>query len=319
MIRQGETVSSQSSSVSTADSDHRPQTLKAPTPRRRSRVGFLMFMRVGAAILALIWAVPLGWMGLMSVTPTTEIFSSGVLPSEGTLEHYQAAWNDIRMLRLLANSAIVSIAAVIGQIILAAMAGYAFARLRFPGRNVLFGVLLVTMMVPFEVLVIPLFLAVRQIPLLGGNDLLGQGGIGAMNSHFGLMLPNLITVYGVFLFRQTFLGFPTELEEAAVVDGASRATFFWRILLPNARPVIITMGMLAFIWSWNDFLWPLIIARDVDMFTIQIGLSSFNEQFGTRWGPLMAGSVLATVPVMIGFLVSQRWVLGSFMRSGLKG
>jgi len=270
-------------------------------------------------LLAVVWAVPLGWMGLMSATPTAEIFAAGIVPSEGTLEHYQAAWNDIRMLRLLANSAIVSIAAIVGQIVLAAMAGYAFARLRFPGRNVLFGVLLVTMMVPFEVLVIPLFLAVRHIPLLGGNDLLGSGGIGAVNSHFGLMLPNLITVYGVFLFRQTFLGFPKELEEAAVVDGASRARFFWRILLPNAKPVIITMGMLAFIWSWNDFLWPLIIARDADMFTIQIGLSAFNEQFGTRWGPLMAGSVLATVPVMIVFLVSQRWVLGSFMRSGLKG
>jgi multiple sugar transport system permease protein len=258
-------------------------------------------------------------MGLMSVTPTAEIFGSGILPSEPTFQHYEAAWNDIQMLRLLANSAIVSIAAIVGQIVLAAMAGYAFARLRFPGRNVIFGALLVTMMVPFEVLVIPLFLAVRQIPLLGGNDWFGNGGFGAINSHFGMMLPNLITVYGVFLFRQTFLGFPRELEEAAVVDGASRARFFWRILLPNARPVIITMGMLAFIWTWNDFLWPLIIARDVDMFTIQIGLSAFNEQFGTRWGPLMAGSVLATVPVLIAFLVSQKWVLGSFMRSGLKG
>jgi len=301
------------STAPTAEPSH------VPAPNRRFRLSAIAFLRLGVALIALVWAVPLGWLGLMSVTPTAEIFGSGILPSEPTFEHYEAAWNDIQMLRLLANSAIVSIAAIVGQVVLAAMAGYAFARLRFPGRDLIFGALLVTMMVPFEVLVIPLFLAVRQIPLLGGNDLFGSGGFGAINSHFGLMLPNLITVYGVFLFRQTFLGFPRELEEAAVVDGASRARFFWRILLPNARPVIITMGMLAFIWTWNDFLWPLIIARDVDMFTIQIGLSAFNEQFGTRWGPLMAGSVLATVPVLIAFLVSQRWVLGSFMRSGLKG
>ena len=289
-----------------------------PHPRR-PRFTPMTLVRIAVALLAFIWAVPLGWMGLMSLTPDAEIFSSGILPTEVTLEHYRSAWTDIHMLGLLTNSAIVSIAAIAGQVFLAAMAGYAFARLRFPGRNLIFGVLLITMMVPFEVLVIPLFLAIQKIPFLGGNDLFGNGGIGAVNSHFGLMLPNLITVYGVFLFRQMFLGFPRELEEASIVDGASRARVFWSILFPNAKPVVITMGMLAFMWSWNDFLWPLIIARDSDMFTVQIGLSSFNEQYGTRWGPLMAGSVLATVPVIGAFLLAQRWILGSFLRSGLKG
>lgn len=270
-------------------------------------------------VLALLWMVPLVWMAIMSVTPTAEIFGRGLLPSQVTAEHYHVAWTEINMPRLLINSAIVSVAAVVGQVLLAAMAGYAFARLEFPGRRLIFALLLVTMMVPFEVLVVPLFLAVRAIPLLGGNDLFGLGGVGAVNSHFGIALPNLITVYGVFLFRQLFLSFPREIEEASIVDGASRSRFFWSILLPNAKTGIVTMGILAFLWTWNDFLWPLVIVRDADLFTTQIGLASFNEQFGTRWGPLIAGSVLSTVPVIAVFLLGQKWFLSSGVRAGLKG
>lgn len=274
---------------------------------------------LGAAILAVGWMIPLAWMLVMSVSPTDEIFGSGLLPSRLTAEHYQTAWAEISMPRLLFNTAVVSVGAVVGQVLLAAMAGYAFARLRFPGRRIIFVTLLITMMVPFEVLVIPLFLAVRALPLLGGNDLFGQGGIGAMNSHLGIMLPNLITVYGVFLFRQLFLGFPREIEEASIIDGASRRRFFWSVLLPNAKPAMTTMGILAFLWTWNDFLWPLIVVRDAEMLTVQIGLAFFNEQFGTRWGPMMAGSVIATAPVIVLFLIAQRRFFSVGVRAGVKG
>jgi multiple sugar transport system permease protein len=274
---------------------------------------------LGAVLLAVGWMIPLAWMLVMSVSPSEEIFGSGLLPSRLTAEHYRTAWDEINMARLLFNTAVVSVGAVVGQVLLAAMAGYAFARLRFPGRRVIFVALLITMMVPFEVLVIPLFLAVRALPLLGGNDLLGQGGVGAMNSHLGIMLPNLITVYGVFLFRQLFLSFPREIEEASIIDGATRRRFFWRILLPNAKPAITTMGILAFLWTWNDFLWPLIVVRDSEMFTVQIGLAFFNEQFGTRWGPMMAGSVVATVPVVVLFLLAQRRFFSVGVRAGVKG
>jgi len=288
----------------------------------RMRAGDLVARRLLLLIgivLGVLWMVPLVWMAIMSVTPTAEIFGSGLLPSQITTEHYRVAWTEINMPQLLINSAIVSAAAVVGQVLLAAMAGYAFARLEFPGRRLIFALLLVTMMVPFEVLVVPLFLAVRAIPLLGGNDLFGLGGIGAINSHFGIALPNLITVYGVFLFRQLFLSFPREIEEASIVDGASRSRFFWSILLPNAKTAMVTMGILAFLWTWNDFLWPLVVVRDADLFTTQIGLASFNEQFGTRWGPLIAGSVLSTVPVIAVFLIGQRWFLSSGVRAGVKG
>lgn len=274
---------------------------------------------IGVTLLAVGWAVPLVWMILMSVSPSEEIFRSSLLPDSFTGENYRTAWQEINMRRLLLNSAVVSAGAVLGQVFLAAMAGYAFARLRFWGRNVIFAIILITMMIPFEVLIVPLFLAVRSLPLLGGNDLFGQGGTGAMNTHLGIMLPNLITVYGVFLFRQFFLSFPKEIEEASIVDGATRRRFFWSILLPNAKPVMITMGMLAFLWTWNDFLWPLIVVRDADMFTTQIGLAFFNEQFGTRWGPMMAGATMATIPAVILFFIVQRRFLNIGVRSGVKG
>lgn len=273
----------------------------------------------GAVLLAVGWSVPLVWMLLMSVSPSADIFGAGLLPSRLTTEHYRTVWDEINMPRLLFNSTVVSVGAVAGQVLLAAMAGYAFARLRFPGRRVIFAVLLVTMMVPFEVLVIPLFFVVSSLPLLGGNDLFGQGGVGGLNTHLGIMLPNLITVYGVFLFRQVFLAFPREIEEASIIDGASRSRFFWSILLPNAGPAMVTMGILAFLWSWNDFLWPLIVVRDADMFTTQVGIASFNEQFGTRWGPMMAASAIVTVPLMVLFLLAQRRFLQVGARTGVKG
>lgn len=276
------------------------------------------FLLAVVAILAIGWTVPLAWMVLMSLSPSGEIFTPG-LPSQLTGEHYRTAWEEINMPRLLFNSAVVSVGAVLGQVFLAAMAGYAFARLAFPGRRVIFISLLITMMIPFEVLVIPLFLAVRSLPLLGGNDIFGQGGVGAMNTHLGIVLPNLITVYGVFLFRQLFLSFPKEIEEASIIDGATRRRFFWSILLPNAKPAMTTMGILAFLWSWNDFLWPLIVVRDAEMFTAQIGLAFFNEQFGTRWGPMMAGAVIATAPVIILFLLAQRRFFSIGVRAGVKG
>jgi multiple sugar transport system permease protein len=274
---------------------------------------------VAVVLLAIGWTIPLAWMLIMSLSPSEEIFGVGILPGRLTTEHYATAWDEINMPRLLFNSAVVSVAAVLGQVLLAAMAGYAFARLSFPGRRIIFVSLLITMMIPFEVLVIPLFLAVRSLPLLGGNDLLGQGGVGAMNTHLGIVLPNLITVYGVFLFRQLFLSFPREIEEASIIDGATRRRFFWSILLPNAKPAMTTMGILAFLWSWNDFLWPLIVVRDAEMFTTQIGLAFFNEQFGTRWGPMMAGSVIATAPVIVLFLLAQRRFFSIGVRAGVKG
>ncbi|MDI9546763.1 MAG: carbohydrate ABC transporter permease [Chloroflexota bacterium] len=270
---------------------------------------------------AMVMTLPFVWMALTSVKPDAEIFGQTLrwLPSDFDFANYSDAYASINMGRLYQNTILITGADVIAQILLGAMAGYVFARLRFPGRQAIFFALLITMMVPFEVLVLPIFLFVRRFPLAGGNDLFGNGGAGLLNTYPGLMFPNLISVYGVFLFRQFFRAFPIEVEEAALIDGSSRQRFFWTILMPNAKPVIGTMGLFSFLWTWNDFLWPLVIAKEERMKTLQLGLATFNQESGTRWAEMMAASVMATVPVLLLFLFLQRFLVQGLATTGLKG
>ena len=221
--------------------------------------------------------------------------------------------------RLFLNTGFVTIIDVVGQVIFGAMAGYVFARLNFPGKQVIFFSLLATMMVPFEVLILPIFLFVRYFPLAGGNDLLGQGGTGLLNTYGGIIFPNLVSVFSIFLFRQFFLSFPHEIEEAAIIDGCSLQRIFWVILIPNAKPVMGTMSLFAFLWVWNDFLWPLVVVKQDSLNTLQLGLSSFNQEVGTRWAELMAGSVMVTIPVILLYLSLQRFLNQGIATTGLKG
>lgn len=270
---------------------------------------------------AIVMVTPFLWMLSTSVKIDADIFSLPPkwIPSQLDFANYSNAYTSINMGRLYRNTTFITAAVVVSEIILSSMAGYVFARLQFPGRQIIFFGLLITMMVPFEVMLLPVFLLIRQFPLAGGNDLLGHGGIGLLNSYGGLIFPNMTSVYGVFLFRQFFLSFPVEIEDAARIDGSSRARFFWTILLPNARPVIGTMGLFAFLWTWNDFLWPLVVIKDSAMNTLQIGIASFNQEFGTRWAELMAASVMATLPVIILFLILQRFLVKGVATSGIKG
>ena len=297
---------------------------KAPTTKTEQRRQFSwshLFIYLILALGAVVMMVPFLWMLSTSVKVDSEIFGQTLrwIPTELDLGNYSDAYNQINMGRLFRNTIIITGLDVAAQILLGAMAGYVFARLTFPGRNVLFFSLLITMMVPFEVLVLPIFLFARQFPLAGGNDIFGNGGVGLLNSYPGLIFPNLISVYGVFIFRQFFQSFPDEVEDAAMIDGCSRARFFWAILVPNSKAVMGTMGLFAFIWTWNDFLWPLVIVKEESMKTLQIGLSSFNQEFGTQWAELMAASVMATIPVLILFLFLQRFLVQGLATTGLKG
>ena len=277
----------------------------------------------GALILvAIATTMPFLWMVATSVKYDPDIFSYPPrwLPTQGfDFGNYVDAYRAIDMGRLFRNTAIVTVADVLAQILLGAMAGYVFARLNFPGKKVIFFTLLATMMVPFEVLVLPIFLLVRAFPLAGGNDLLGQGGTGLLNTYSGVIFPNLVSVFGIFLFRQFFVAFPREVEEAAIIDGCSLSRVFWTILLPNAKPVMGTMALFAFLWTWNDFLWPLLVIKVDSLNTLQLGLSSFNQETGTRWAELMAGSVMVTIPVILLYLFLQRFLNQGIATTGLKG
>ena len=294
---------------------------RAPRQAHFSIGKFLIYVLL--TLGAVITMIPFFWMVTASLKIDAELFSVPlqILPTQLDWANYTDVWRIIDMGRLFLNTSIVTFADVVAQILLGAMAGYAFARLSFPGKNFMFVALLVTMMVPFEVLILPIFLFVRYAPLAGGNDLFGQGGTGMLNSYGGLIFPNLISVYGVFLFRQFFQSFPRELEDASFIDGCSRARFFFSILIPNSIPVIGTMGLFAFIWTWNDFLWPLVIVKQEALKTIQLGLTSGSiaSEGQTLWAELMAGSTLAVLPVILLFLILQRFLVQGFVTTGLKG
>ena len=270
---------------------------------------------------AIVMTMPFVWMVSTSIKPDSEIFGAGIrwLPTELDTQNYVDAFEQTNMPRLFANTTLVTAVAVASQVLLGSMAGYAFARLHFRGKMLLFFALLTTMMVPFEVLIIPVFLLIRYFPLAGGNDILGQGGTGLINTLEGVMFPNFVSVFGVFLFRQFYLSFPREIEEAAIVDGCSRIGVYWRILVPNSKPVMGTMALFAFLWSWNDFLWPLVVIKEDRLKTIQLGLSIFDQEQGTAWAELMAASVMAVVPVILLYILLQRFLVSGGLTSGLKG
>ena len=281
---------------------------------------------IGVYGLLIIGAVatmtPFLWMVATSVKYDPDIFHYPPrwLPTQGyDFANYRDAYTAIDMGRLFGNTAFITISDVLGQILLGAMAGYVFARLNFPGKKIIFFSLLATMMVPFEVLILPIFLFIRYFPLAGGNDIMGQGGAGLLNTHGGVIFPNLISVFGIFMFRQFFLAFPREIEEAAIIDGCSLPRVFWTILIPNAKPAMGTMSLFSFLWVWNDFLWPLVVIKEDKLNTLQLGLSSFNQEVGTRWAELMAGSVMVTIPVIILYLFLQRFLNQGIATTGLKG
>lgn len=280
----------------------------------------LIFTYTALGLVSIFMLLPFIWMVSTSLKVDAEIFTPGIkwIPSQLDWENYTYIFNDLNMEVLFRNTIFVTLIAVVAQILLCSMAGFAFARLHFRGRDVLFLAILITMTVPFEVLVLPLFILIRRFPLAGGNNLFGDGGVGLMNSYAGIVFPHLVTVYGIFIFRQFFLGFPKELEDAARIDGASRIRIYWSLLMPNSVPVVGTMGLFAFLWAWNDLLWPVIVVKDNSMKTLQAGLA-IVAQNPSRWGEMMAASVIITLPVIFVFLLLQRFLVRGVATSGLKG
>lgn len=197
--------------------------------------------------------------------------------------------------RYYLNSAIMTGGIVAGQVLLASMAGYAFARLKFPGRGVLFALVLATMMVPVYTTIIPSYLIVKWF--------------GWLDTYQALIVPRLVSAFGIFLMRQYYLSLPTDVEEAAMIDGASRIRIWWSIAMPMSVPALATIGVFAFLFSWNDFLWPLVVITNPDMRTVQLGMAAFSGRYGTQWTLLAAGSLIATLPALIAFVIGQRWLI----------
>jgi multiple sugar transport system permease protein len=189
------------------------------------------------------------------------------------------------------------------------MAAFVLARYRFRFRQTVFFLVLATVMVPHEVLVIPLFLMIKHVPLMGGNGWLGTGGTGWLNSFPGLILPGVVSGYSIFFLRQFFLHQSAELEDAARIDGCGEFGLYWRICLPTAIPALTALGVFSFQFAWSDFIWPLIITNGNRIKTLQLGLAILSSNDGTQWSLLMAGSMVATLPLLALFVLLQRFLV----------
>jgi multiple sugar transport system permease protein len=284
-----------------------------PVARRRRRLPFsgwhLVLIPATVALL-----FPFAWLVVTSLETSSEAlhFPPILLPHVIRFANYSDALSQAPFVRWLANSAVVAVVTVACNLVLCTLAGYAFARFRFLGRTALFAVILATLMVPFQVTMIPWFIITKW---LGVHVLAGVG----INTIGALILPNAATAFGVFFMRQFFRTLPLEYEESARVDGASRLTVLVRIVLPLAAPPLATLAALTFLDSWNNFLWPLIAVTSTGQMTLPLGLATFQGAHATEWPLLMAGNVMSLVPMLAVFFIAQRYFIRSVAATGLAG
>ena len=269
---------------------------------------------IGYGVLILVTAtmvVPFIWMVTTSLKPPNAVFTypPELLPREINFENYTMLFTLVPFGRYFVNTLFITVLTVVGQIAITSLAAYGFARLRFIGRDLLFIVCLATMMVPYQVTLIPLFLLVF--------------GLGWVNTYQGLTIPGVSSVFAIFLLRQAFLGVPKDYQEAARIDGASEFRIYWRIFMPLNGPALATLAVFAFMGTWTDLLWPLLIARTPEMRTLELGLAYFNSSTSafrqTNWPLMMAASVVVMLPVLVIYIFAQRYFIRGISLSGVKG
>jgi multiple sugar transport system permease protein len=263
----------------------------------------LVWMTV-AAILALMTIFPLLWMVSISFKTAQESFSSTMLPAAPTFENFAYVMIEVPFIRYMLNSLFVSVTVTVAALFLHSMAGYALARLRFPGRELIFLAIFSTLLVSLPVIIVPLFIIVRAM--------------GMLNSYAGLIVPAIFNAFGIFLLRQYYLSVPREIEEAAVIDGAGYWRIYWSVILPLSKPILSALAILFFLANWNAFLWPLTVASDQDLWVVQVGIANFKSEYSAAWNYMMAASTVVAIPTLVLFLVFQRQIMDSIKTSGLK-
>lgn len=265
--------------------------------------GILLYGSV--VVGAVIMLFPFLWTVVTSITPEGSLAEGPtLLVDDPTIAAYRTLFDSLPVWRIVLNSFGIAVVSTVLQVITGTMAGYAFSRLAFPGKSVVFGCYLATLMIPLQVLVVPLFIEMKTLQL---NDTL-----------FALLAPGMASAFGVFLLRQAVSGVPTELDEAATLDGAGHLRIFVTIVLPLIRPTIATVAVFAFMASWNSFLWPLVVIRSPEFMTLPLGLSTLHGQFTTEWDVVMAGSVVSIVPIAVVYLLAQRHIIAGIAHTGIK-
>jgi putative chitobiose transport system permease protein len=260
------------------------------------------------AVIAFIMLFPLLWLISTALkSPTENIWQSPpqLLPSQPTLENFSRVWQSLPFGVYLYNSVIVSALTVGLNLLFCSLAAYPLARLSFVGRNAIFIAIVATIMIPFQIVMIPLYILTVQL--------------GLRNSYLGVIFPSLASAFGIFLLRQALLSVPKEIEEAARLDGSSELGLWWHIMLPAIRPALITLAIFVFIGAWSDFLWPLIVIQDESLYTLPLGVAKLAGTFSLDWRLVAAGSVISITPVLLLFLFLQKYIVPTDTGSGVKG
>jgi multiple sugar transport system permease protein len=257
---------------------------------------------VGATML-----FPFMWMIKTSLqSPRADVTDlKQIIPPDLHPENYREVVQELGFKRSLLNSALATVLTTVGLVFTSSLAAYAFARLRFFGRDQIFLGYLSTMMVPATVTMIPVFIILRELRWI--------------NTYYALIIPPMFSAYGVFMLRQFFLAIPRELEEAAIIDGCSTFGIYWRIILPLSKPALAALTILSFMGSWRSFMWPLIVTHTKEMYTLPVALSQFQELFGIQWTLLMAGSVIMIAPMVVVFVLGQRFFVEGIQLGAVKG
>ncbi|SEQ14519.1 carbohydrate ABC transporter membrane protein 2, CUT1 family [Devosia sp. YR412] len=255
-------------------------------------------------LLSIFCLFPVYWMLVSSFRPANAMFETSLWPTQGSLENYTTAIDAIPIARMLLNTLVFSAVSTVFQLLTGILAAFAFARWKFPFDKLVYTGVALTWLVPFQVVMIPNYLLVAHMGLL--------------DSILALILPNIAAALAIMLLAQAMRGFPKEVIEAARMDGASNWRILWEVLVPNLRGTIASLAILIFISTWNEYFWPLLLSRTAENSVIQIGIQMFMTAEGNAWGPLMAASTLASLPVLVIYVVLQRQVVQSFMKSGIR-
>lgn len=261
-----------------------------------------------AGVIGLFMVLPLVWMISSSLKSEVEVFQYPIrwIPETIRWENYREVWAGLYPFGIFYfNSIKVTVISVIGMLITSSLAAYSFAKLNFPGRDQIFLTYLATMMIPPQVLLVPRFLLFRNF--------------GILNTHWALILPGIFVIFGVFLMRQFFTSIPNELSESAIIDGANHLAIWARVIMPLAKPALVSLLIVSFVWRWNEYEEPLIFLNTKELFTIPVGMTLFMDEFETRYSLIMAAAVSAILPVIAVFMAGQRFFVEGVMTSGLKG
>ena len=275
---------------------------------------------VGMAVVSFIMIFPIVMMISTSFKTTGEINSPvfHFLPESFHFDNYREALSTGNWGIYFRNSFIITIVSIVFSLLFNSIAGYAFARLHFRGSKALFTLLLVGLMMPPQVTMLPTFLIMAKFPFAGGNNFMGFGGSGLMNTMPGIIIPLVSGSFGIFLCKQFYENFPRSLDEAAMIDGASKWRTYFSIYIPNSKVILATLALLKGSAVWNDYLWPLVMTNSEGMRTVQLALTMFRDETTVRWGPMMAAATLISVPMIILFLCAQKYFVQGVVSTGLK-